>query len=157
MVQDMQAGGGYSKSIEGVAMQKLCAATKGKLRSSGMIDGAVHSHLPFYLHKELTVQLANLGESESLGMWSDFIEPEETNFEALRRLSSLYMVTVIDFLEDRFGAGAIKVLAYSDFVFKLEDSLKCKSGFKVCKFMVPHRVGLKAVFGDTAVDNLAIP
>ena len=122
MVQDMQAGGGYSKSIEGVAMQKLCAATKGKLRSSGMIDGAVHSHLPFYLHKELTVQLANLGESESLGMWSDFIEPEETNFETLRRLSRLYMVAVIDFLEDRFGAGAIKMLAFPDFVFKLEDS-----------------------------------
>jgi hypothetical protein len=30
MAQDMQAGGGYSKSIEGVAMQKLCAATKGQ-------------------------------------------------------------------------------------------------------------------------------
>jgi hypothetical protein len=39
---------------------------------------------------------------------------------------------------------------------KIADSFKCKSGFKVCKFMVPHRVGLKAVFGDTAVDNLAI-
>jgi hypothetical protein len=48
------------------------------------------------------------------------------------------------------------MLAFSDFVFKLEESIKCKSGFKVCKFMVPHRVGLKAVFGETAVDNLAI-
>jgi hypothetical protein len=66
------------------------------------------------------------------------------------------MVAVIGFLEDRFGAGAIKMLAFSDFVFKLEDSSKCKSEVKVCKFMVPHRVGLKAVFGDTAVDNLAI-
>jgi hypothetical protein len=71
-------------------------------------------------------------------------------------LSRLYVVAVIDFLEDRFGAGAIKMLALSDFVFKLEDRFKCKSGFKVCKFMVPHGVGLKVVFGDTAVDNLAI-
>jgi hypothetical protein len=67
------------------------------------------------------------------------------------------MVAVIGFLEDTFGAGATKMLAFSDFVFKLEESIKCKSGFKVCKFMVPHRVGLKAVlFGETAVDNLAI-
>ena len=52
------------------------------------------------------------------------------------------MVAVIDFLEDRFGAGAIKMLAFPDFVFKPGGSSKCKSGFKVCKFMVPHRVGL---------------
>jgi hypothetical protein len=32
--QDMQACGGYNKSIEGMAMQKLSAATKGKLRAS---------------------------------------------------------------------------------------------------------------------------
>jgi hypothetical protein len=57
------------------------------------------------------------------------------------------------FLEDKFGFGAIKMPVFSDFVFKLEDSSKCRSGFKVCKFMVPHRVGLKAVFGDTAVDK----
>ena len=87
---------------------------------------------------------------------SDFINPQETNFEALCRLSRLYMVAVIDFLEDRFGAGAIKMLAFPDFVFKLEDSSKCKSGFKVCKFMVPHRAGLKAVFGNNVVDDLVI-
>jgi hypothetical protein len=89
--QDMQASGGYKKSIEGMASQKLCAAIKGKLRSSGMIDGAAHNHLPFYLHKELTDVLGCLGESQSLGRWSDFIEPEETNFEALCRLSRLYI------------------------------------------------------------------
>jgi hypothetical protein len=60
------------------------------------------------------------------------------------------MVTVIDFLEDKFGPGTIKVLAFSDFVFKPGDRVKCKSGVKACEFMVPHRVGLKAVFGDTA-------
>jgi hypothetical protein len=49
------------------------------------------------------------------------------------------------------------MLAFSDFVFKLGDILQCKSGVEVCElFMVPHRVGLKAVFGETAVDNLAI-
>jgi hypothetical protein len=48
------------------------------------------------------------------------------------------------------------MLAFSDFVFRPGNSSKCRSGFKVCKFMVLHRVGLKAVFGDTAVDNLAI-
>jgi hypothetical protein len=48
------------------------------------------------------------------------------------------------------------VLAFSDFVYKIEDSSKFKSGFKVCKFMVPHRAGLKAVCGDMAVDNVAI-
>jgi hypothetical protein len=30
----MQAGGGYNKSIEGMASQELSAATKGKLRAS---------------------------------------------------------------------------------------------------------------------------
>jgi hypothetical protein len=45
-------------------MQKLCAATKGKLRASGMIDGAAHNHLPFYLHnKELTDTLACLARA----------------------------------------------------------------------------------------------
>ena len=63
---------------------------------------------------------------------------------------------MIGFLEDRFGAGAIKMLEFSDFVFKLGDSFKCRSGFKVCKFMVPHRVGLKAVFGNNVVDDLVI-
>jgi hypothetical protein len=82
-------------------LQKLCAATKGKLRGSGMIDGAVHSHLPFYLHKELTDVLAQLGENESLGRWSDFIKPEETNFEALRRLSRLYIHGGGDWLSRR--------------------------------------------------------
>jgi hypothetical protein len=67
------------------------------------------------------------------------------------------MVAVIDFLEDRLGSGAIKMLAFPDFVFKLGDRLQCKSGFKVCEFMVPHRVGLKAVFGNAVVDSLAIP
>ena len=62
------------------------------------------------------------------------------------------MVAVIDFLEDKFGSDAIKMLAFSDFVFKPGDTVNCKSGFKVCKFILPHRVGLKAVFGDTAVE-----
>jgi hypothetical protein len=66
------------------------------------------------------------------------------------------MVAVIDFLEDRLGSGAIKMLAFPDFVFKLGDRLQCKSGFKVCEFMVPHRVGLKAVFGNAVVDSLVI-
>jgi hypothetical protein len=68
----------------------------------------------------------------------------------------LYMVAVIDFLEDRFGSGAIKMLAFSDFVFKLGDKVHCRSGVKVCEFMVPHRAGLKAVFGNTVVDSLVI-
>jgi hypothetical protein len=89
--QDMQAGGGYNKSIEGMASLKLSATTKGKLRASGFTGGAAHNHLPFYLHKELTDALGRMGESESLGRWSDFITPEETNFEALCRLSRLYM------------------------------------------------------------------
>jgi hypothetical protein len=38
------------------------------------------------------------------------------------------MVTVIGFLEGKFGSGTIKMLAFSDFVFKFEDSSKCKSG-----------------------------
>ena len=66
---------------------------------------------------------------------SDFINPQETNFEALCRLSRLYMVAVIDFLEDKFGPGAIKMLAFSDFVFKPGDRVKCKNGIKVCDFM----------------------
>jgi hypothetical protein len=33
--QDMQAHGGYNKSIEGMAMEKVSAATEGKLRPSG--------------------------------------------------------------------------------------------------------------------------
>jgi hypothetical protein len=41
------------------------------------------------------------------------------------------------------------MLAFSDFVFKPGDGVKCNSGVKACVFMVPHRVGLKAVFGDT--------
>jgi hypothetical protein len=94
--QDMQAGGGYNNSIEGMVSQKLSAATKGKLRASGCTGGAAHNHLPFYLHKELTDALGKMGESESMGRWSDFITPEETNFEALCRLSRLYMVAVID-------------------------------------------------------------
>jgi hypothetical protein len=35
------------------------------------------------------------------------------------------MVAVIDFLEDKFGSGTIKMLAFSDFVFKFEGSSKC--------------------------------
>jgi hypothetical protein len=66
------------------------------------------------LHKELTDALAQLGGSEPLGSWSDFITPEETNFEALYRLTRLYMVAVIDFLEDKFESGVIKVLAFPD-------------------------------------------
>jgi hypothetical protein len=69
--QDMQAGGGYNKSIEGMAMQYAeaeCRSTKGKLRASGYTDGAAHNHLPFYLHKELTDALGHLGESESLSV-----------------------------------------------------------------------------------------
>jgi hypothetical protein len=31
------------------------------------------------------------------------------------------------------------------------DGVQCKSGFKVCEFVVLHRVGLKVVFGDTVV------
>jgi hypothetical protein len=68
----------------------------------------------------------------------------------------LYMVAVIDFLKDKFGPGAIKMLAFSDFVFKPGDGVKCKYGIKACDFMVPHRVGLKAVFGNTVVDSLVI-
>jgi hypothetical protein len=65
-------------------------------------EGAVPDSFVFYFHKELTDTIANLGGSESLGSWSDFIKPEETNFEALCRLSrGLYMVAVIDFLEAR--------------------------------------------------------
>jgi hypothetical protein len=88
----------------------------------GVIDVLVYPSQCVYPFQRTV--LAQLGESESLGRWSDSIEPEEANFEALRRLSRLYMVTVIDFLEDRFGAGAIniKMLAFPDFVFKLEDS-----------------------------------
>jgi hypothetical protein len=41
-------------------------------------------------------------------------------------------------------------------VFKLGDRLQCKSGIRVCKFVVPHRAGLKAVFGNTVVDSLVI-
>jgi hypothetical protein len=104
--QDMQSRGGYSKSIEGMAMEKMCAATKGKLRTSGHTGGAAHKHLPFHLHKALIGALADMGGCESLGRWSDFIKPQETNFEALCRLSMLYMVAVIDFLEDRFGSGS---------------------------------------------------
>jgi hypothetical protein len=68
----------------------------------------------------------------------------------------LYMVAVIDLLEDKFGPGAIKMLAFSDFVFKSGDRVKCKSGIKAREFMAPHRVGLKAVFGNTVVDSLVI-
>ena len=153
---DLQAKGGYSKSIEGMASQKLCAATKGKLRASGHNDGAAHNHLPFYVHKDITTLLGSLGECESLGRWSDWIKPQETNFQALCRLHMLYMVTVIDFLEDRFGPGAVKMVAFSDFVFKRGDQVHCESGVKTCEFMVPHRVGLKAVFGNTVVDSLVI-
>jgi hypothetical protein len=32
----MQAGGGYNKSIEGMAMQKMSAATKSKLRAQSL-------------------------------------------------------------------------------------------------------------------------
>ena len=63
---------------------------------------------------------------------------------------------MIDFLGDKFGPSAIKMLAFSDFVFKPGHGVKCKSGVKVCEFMVPHRVGLKAVFGNTVVDGLVI-
>jgi hypothetical protein len=63
------------------------------------------------------------------------------------------MVAVISFLEDRFGSGAIKMLAFSDFVFKRGDRLQCKSGVRMCEFMVPHRVGLKAVLGNAVVDR----
>jgi hypothetical protein len=65
-------------------------------------------------------------------------------------------VAVVVFLEDRFGPGAIKMLAFSDFVFKPGDGVQCKSGFKVCEFMVLHRMGLKLVLGDTVVGSLAI-
>jgi hypothetical protein len=65
--QGMQAGGGYSKSIEGMASQKLSAATKGKLRAAGHTNGAAHNHLPFYFHKDLIEALGKLGGSESLG------------------------------------------------------------------------------------------
>jgi hypothetical protein len=41
------------------------------------------------------------------------------------------------------------MLASPDFVFKLGDEVTCKSGIELCAFMVPHRAGLKAVFGDT--------
>ena len=58
--------------------------------------------------------------------------------------------------EDKFGPGAIKMLAFSDFVFKPGDGVKCNSGVKACVFMVPHRVGLKAVFGNNVVDDLVI-
>ena len=68
----------------------------------------------------------------------------------------LYVVTVIDFLEDRFGPGAVKMVAFSDFVFKRGDQVHCESGVKTCEFMVPHRVGLKAVFGNNVVDDLVI-
>ena len=40
---------------------------------------------------------------------------------------------------------------------EIRDRAKCRrSGFEVYKFMVSHRVGLKVVFGDTAMDGLAI-
>jgi hypothetical protein len=45
------------------------------------------------------------------------------------------------------------MVAFSDFVFKLGDQVHCKGGVWVCEFMVPHRVGLKAVFGNTVVDK----
>jgi hypothetical protein len=68
------------------------------------------------------------------------------------------VVAVIDFLEDKLGPGAIKMLAFSDFVFKPGDRVKCKIGFRACEFMVPHRPQGGAqgeVFGDT-VDGLII-
>jgi hypothetical protein len=82
------------------------------------------------------------------GVWHSFTQSEHVastfcscrrlrgrgNFEALCRLSKLYMVAVIGFLEDRFGPGAIKMPAFSDFVFKLGDAVICRSGsgIKVC-------------------------
>jgi hypothetical protein len=50
---------------------------KGKPRAPRHTDGAAHNHLPFYLHEELTDALAQLGGSESLGRWPDFITPDQ--------------------------------------------------------------------------------
>ena len=51
--QDMQAGGGYNKSIEGMVSQKLSAATKGKLRASGFTGGAATTTCPFTYTRSL--------------------------------------------------------------------------------------------------------
>jgi hypothetical protein len=66
------------------------------------------------------------------------------------------MVTAIGFLEDRSGPGALSRCLYSLTLcsnLEIEHSARVHL-IKVCGFMVPHRVGLKVVFGDTVVDSL---
>jgi hypothetical protein len=107
--------------------------------------------------------LKSCGESEVLGPWANCVDQDKTNFEKLCDVVLLCLESATKWLETEYGTnfdtGAevdpVKLLSISDFVTATGTVQRSAGrGAKSPTYRIPHREGLKQMFGDTAVDAL---
>jgi hypothetical protein len=99
----------------------------------------------------------------SVRAWANYVDQDKTNFENLCEVVLLYLEAATKWLETEYGTnfatgnevGPAKLLSISDFV-NATGTVQRSAGraAKRPTYRIPHREGLKQMFGDTAVDAL---
>jgi hypothetical protein len=91
------------------------------------------------------------------------VDQNKTNFENLFDVVLLYLETATEWLETKYGTNfatkaevdPVKILSISDFVTATGTVQRSAGrGAKSPTYRIPHREGLKQMFGDSAVDAL---
>jgi hypothetical protein len=91
------------------------------------------------------------------------VDQDKTNFENLCEVALLYLEAAIKWLETEYGTNfatgtevdPVKLLSIPDFVNAAGTVQRSAGrGAKRPTYRIPHREGLKQMFGDTAVDAL---
>jgi hypothetical protein len=105
------------------------------------------------------------GESEVLGPWANYVDQDKTSFEGLCEVEVVLLClgAATKWLETEYGTnfdtraevGPAKLLSISDFV-NATGTVQRSAGraAKSPTYRIPHREGLKQMFGDTAADAL---
>jgi hypothetical protein len=96
--------------------------------------------------------------------WANYVDQDKTSFESLCDLALLYLGAAIEWLETEYGTNSVaktevgpaKLLSIPDFVNAMERTAQRSAGrgAKRPTYRIPHREGLKQMFGDTAVGAL---
>ena len=112
----------------------------------------------------LASPLGSSGERrEVLGPWANYVDQDKTNFENLCDVVLLYLESATKWLETEYGTNfdtkaevdPVKLLSISDFVTATGTVQRSAGrGAKSPTYRIPHREGLKQMFGDTAADAL---
>jgi hypothetical protein len=91
------------------------------------------------------------------------VDQDKTNFENLCGVVLLYLESATKWLETEYGTNfatmaevdSVKILSILDFVTATETVQRSAGrGAKSPTYRIPHREGLKQMFGDPAVDAL---